>query len=96
MGRILFGRMLGANIIGAHIIGARIEHFIVIYRRFCACAPIFRQKKQENGEGIRFPAVNVLVFTEKEGDGLAILPVKGLCCSRLLRPQYNTPKVNLR
>ena len=81
---------------GHILLERKLEHFIVIYRRFCACTPIFRQKKQENGEGIRFPAVNVLAFTEKEGDGLAILPVKGLCCSRLLRPQYNTPKVNLR
>lgn len=31
------------------------------------------QKKRENGEGIRFLAVNVVyAFTEKEGDGLAI------------------------
>lgn len=72
MGRILFGRMLGANIIGAHIIGAQIRAFYSYLPSFCACAPIFRQKKQENGEGIRFPAVNVLAFTEKEGDGLAI------------------------
>ena len=30
------------------------------------------KKKRENGEGIRFPAVNAFAPTKKEGDGLVI------------------------
>lgn len=38
-----------------------------------------KQKKRENGEGIRFPAVNVLRLLKKKEMGWQKLPVKEKC-----------------